>query len=81
MSVCCYTVLMYCHMFLLQTEQELELVLSKQNMYSSFVAEWTGKWIPAVIGYCEKLKRKDIKDLLPKGRYFFHITRGCLYLY
>ena len=55
-----YTVLMYCHMFLLQTEQELELVLelvlSKQNMYSSFVAEWTGKWIPAVIGYCEKLK-------------------------
>ncbi len=62
---------MYCHMFLLQTEQELELVLSKQNMYSSFVAEWTGKWIPAVIGYCEKLKRKDIKDLLPKGRYFF----------
>lgn len=48
----------------LQIEQELELVLGKQGLQRSFCAEWSQKWVPAIIGYAKGLKRKDIRNLL-----------------
>ena len=48
----------------MQLEQEIELVLGKQGLLRSFTAEWTQKWVPAIINYSKILKRKDIKEIL-----------------
>ena len=48
----------------MQLEQEIELVLGKQGLLRSFTAEWTQKWVPAIINYSMILKRKDIKEIL-----------------
>ncbi len=61
------TYVQYCFFIYKQIEQELELILSKQNIYDrAFVSEWTQKWVPAIIKYCNTLKRNDIKALLLK---------------
>lgn len=48
----------------MQLEQELELVLGKQALLRSFSAEWGQKWVPAIISYSRKLKRRDIQSTL-----------------
>ena len=40
------------------------MILSKQGLQRSFNTEWTNKWVPSVVLYCKRLKRKDIKLIL-----------------
>ena len=50
-----------------QIVQEMEIILNKPDIYKSFTLEWKEKWVPAVITYGRKLKKKDIRTLLQKS--------------
>lgn len=57
-------------------EQEFELIIGKQNLQRSFTKEWREKWVPAIITYAKRLKRKDVKDIIhdiEKGKFCLHI--------
>ena len=51
-------------LFVVQIEQELDLVLKKPGLYRSFSTDWKQTWVPAVLEYCQRLKRKDVAALL-----------------
>ncbi len=44
--------------------QELELILSKKELYSTFGVDWSQKWMPGIIGYAKTVKRRDIKEVV-----------------
>ena len=58
----------YCMLLLLckQMVQEMEIIINRPDVYKSFALEWKEKWIPAVIMYARKLKRKDVHAILEK---------------
>ena len=52
----------------------MELILSRPGMIRTFNTEWKLKWVPAIIGYCRNLKKKEICEILstrsdPSGEY------------
>ena len=42
----------------------MEQILSRPGMLRAFNMEWKMKWVPAIIGYCRTLKKKDICEIL-----------------
>ena len=44
------------HIF--QIEQEMELILSRPGILRAFSTEWRVKWVPAIVGYCRRLKKR-----------------------
>ena len=52
--------------FIKQLEQEFDLILSKEGLFRTFSTDWTRKWMPSIIKYCKRLKRKDIKEIMKK---------------
>ena len=64
------------HFSCIQLEQEIECVLGKQGLQRSFTAEWTQKWVPAIINYSKVLKRKDIKETLKEMERGIYLIPG-----
>jgi hypothetical protein len=44
----------------IQIEQEMEFILMRPGVFDTFSNEWKHKWVPAIIAYCQSLKKKDI---------------------
>lgn len=44
----------------------MEQILSRPGMMHTFDMEWKMKWVPAIIGYCKSLKKKDICEVFSK---------------
>jgi hypothetical protein len=47
----------------------MELILSRPGALSTFITEWKGKWVPAILEYCRALKKKDIVKLMSDHQY------------
>lgn len=42
----------------------MELILNRPGMMHTFSTEWKLKWVPAILGYCRTLKKKDVSEVL-----------------
>ena len=45
----------------MKMEQEFDLVVCKQSTYQTFVNEYNGKWVPAILDYSRRVKQKMLK--------------------
>lgn len=45
-------------------ENELELILKKSGLLRTFTSDWTQKWVPAILSYARKVKRKDVLKVI-----------------
>lgn len=44
--------------FIMQLEQEVDLILNGKNLMSTAVSDWTDKWVPAILKYGDTLTGK-----------------------
>ena len=64
--------------YVLQLEQELRLCLQREDAKTSFLNEW-GKFVPAIIHYCEKSNKKNMQKKLTTQVYTcIHIVKLCV---
>ena len=42
----------------------MDLILSRPNVFRTFSTEWRVKWVPAIIAYCKRLKKKEILKVI-----------------
>ena len=47
----------------MQIEQEMGLIVGKTDIRSSFERAWTASFVPALLEYGERSKKKAIKDI------------------
>lgn len=53
----------YTYIMITQIEQEMGLIVGKADIRSSFERAWTASFVPALLQYGERSKRKAIKDI------------------
>ena len=49
---------------LIQIDQELGLILGKNDAKRTFTTEWNTKYISAIISYGEKLRKSSVSEII-----------------
>ncbi len=48
----------------MQMDQELGLILGKSDAKGTFITEWNTRYVPAILGYGEKLRKPGINEII-----------------
>ena len=38
----------------------MELIVNRNAMFHSFSSEWRVKWVPSIMTYCKRLRKKEV---------------------
>ena len=72
-----------CHSHTPQVEQDMALLMntSVSNPKAAFFKQWTTVYVPAILGYAEKSKRKSVVGLLASmnktGKLHCQLVNAC----
>ena len=50
--------------FIFKLEQEIDMILGKKDVVKNAVAEWTGKWTPAIHAYSKSMRTKVAQTIV-----------------
>ena len=57
--------------FILQLDQEMDLILGTKDVLKTAVNSWRMKWVPAVLSYVESLTSKSAKAAMQEAKTMF----------